>query len=112
MAKNSIQVNSDNITEWMASTGFLFPRTPLELARFDKLYGDEVEDIEGCRVDPNIIISGKSQSRIVGIFDIKVPPQPSMLRMAARKGEGSIPDHIISKIKKNQEKGKSNDNGS
>lgn len=112
MAKNDININSDNITIWLASTGWIFPRTSLELARFDKLYSDTYEDLGDCRVNPDAIIANNRQAKVIDSFDKNKSEVPSYLRMAARKGDTGIPEHILAKIRKNQEKGKQDDNGS
>lgn len=111
MAQNSLNITSENITEWLASTGFIFPRTVVELARFEKLYDEVVEDLRIGVVDPDVILGIKPRTA-------SLPPnlqageiQDSFYRMAARKGDQNIPKHIMDKIKKNQED-KKNDSGS
>jgi len=111
MAKSNLHITSENITEWMASTGFLFPRTMLELERFEKLYGDVQEDLTGCQIDPEIILGRKERNPTVTLTS-KIETQEVKFRMAARKGEGSVPNHIMDKIKQNQDKRKLDDSGS
>ena len=40
MTQNKKHITPENITEWLASTGFLLPRNEVELERFEKLYGE------------------------------------------------------------------------
>ncbi|WP_257670490.1 hypothetical protein [Parapedobacter tibetensis] len=109
MAQSKIHITPDNMSEWLASTGFLFPRNELELARFDRLYPVEEEGIGGFQVDCQAILDGtaKTSKRITLAREAKegdiIP-----LRMVARKG-GNLPKHILDKIKKNQD-GRSKDN--
>lgn len=113
MAQNSLPLTPENMTEWLASTGFIFPRTVIELSRFEKLYDDVYEDLTTGAVDPDVILGLKPKSR-----KLAPPPNPqfgeageSFYKMAARKGDSKIPKHIMDKIKKNQED-KKNDSGS
>jgi hypothetical protein len=112
MARNNQSITSENITAWMACTGFLFPRNELELACFDVLYMDTVIDLTGQLIDPEIIL-GRKPRPIVRITFSKPPEAFDMspLRMVARKG-GDLPQHILDKMKKNQQKHKDNDSGS
>ncbi len=102
MAKNKKHdITPENVNEWLGSTGFLFPRNRTELARFEKLYSDFDHKLSGEIVDPEKIIKGESHS-------ISIEPQQDdndtyeNWKMAARKFQ-DIPDHIIQKMKKNQD---------
>jgi hypothetical protein len=110
MAKNNSNITTDNITEWMASTGFIFPRTVLELTRFDKLYDTYQEDSTGFQIDPDVIL-GKKQRTKMASFTRKTEDKSLNFRMAARKGDSAVPKHIMDKIKKNQDKRKQDDPG-
>ena len=112
MAKNNSNITIDNVTEWMASTGFIFPRTVVELARFEKLYEGYEEDSTGFLIDPDVIL-GKKQRTATAIIPLtpKTEVEESKFRMAARKGDGAVPKHIMDKIKKNQDKRKQDDPG-
>ena len=104
MARNNLHITPDNVAEWMASTGFLFPRTLQELARFEKLYGDVEEDLKGCQVDPEEILRRRQGGNIISMEKKTETEKELKFRMAARKGDSSIPKHIMDKIKKNQDK--------
>ena len=57
MAQNKKHITPENITEWLASTGFLLPRNEVELQRFEKLYGDIDFCLTGQEIDPEKIIN-------------------------------------------------------
>lgn len=106
MAQNKKHITPENITEWLSSTGFLFPRNEVELERFEKLYGELDFGLTGKEIDPDKIIDGTFEEK-------KIPKIPEGInqeeietyRMAARKGN-ALPKHILEKIKKNQNKSK------
>ena len=95
--------------EWMASTGFLFPRTMKELLRFEKLYSDVQINLEGNQIDPEKIL-GRTGGNVISISTIQNKKE-TVLRMAARKGDSNIPQHILDKMKNNQDKRKQDDSG-
>jgi hypothetical protein len=99
-----------NVTEWMASTGFIFPRTVVELARFEKLYDGYQEDSTGFQIDPDVILGKKQRTAIISLSPETEIDEPKF-RMAARKGDAAVPKHIMDKIKKNQDKRKQDDPG-
>lgn len=112
MAQNKKNITPENITEWLSSTGFLFPRNEVELARFEKLYGDIDFGLTGKEIDPDKIINGtfregKIKENIINFKQEETNPY----RMAARNGNG-LPNHIMDKIKKNQNKTKNDSSGS
>ncbi len=111
MEPNKKHITPDNITEWLCSTGYLFPRNELELSRFEKLYGDLNEGITGNEVDPDRIINGTTDTVIIKMPNTEAESNFSEFKMVARNGAG-IPKHILEKMKKNQDKAKNNDNGS
>ena len=104
MAQNKKHITPENITEWLSSTGFLFPRNEVELERFEKLYGDDDFGLTGTEIDPDKIIDGTFSEKII----LKIPDgikqnEISPYRMAARNGN-ALPKHIMDKIIKNQNK--------
>lgn len=111
MEQNKKHITPDNITEWLCSTGFLFPRNELELSRFEKLYGEVNEIISGNEVDPDRIINGITDAIVINISKTEAEPNLSEFKMVARNGNG-VPKHILEKMKKNQNRAKDNDNGS
>lgn len=104
MAQNKKNITSENITEWLASTGFLFPRNELELERFEKLYSEDDYGLTGKEIDPQKIINGTYRKTIIiNIPDDVKDEVINPFRMAARNGS-VLPKHIMDKIKKNQSK--------
>lgn len=111
MAQNKSHITPDNMAEWMASTGFIFPRTMRELMRFEKLFSDVEINLEGSQVDPEKILDRNVSGNI-----IQLPKEENKekehFKMAARKGDSNISQHILDKIKKNQDQRKKDDDGS
>ena len=103
MAQNKMHITSENVDGWLASTGFLFPSTILELHRFEKLYKERNINIEGFKIDPEAILKDIQNGNVVPITFSK---KENEFRMAARKGDSNIPQEILDKIIKNQEKRK------
>lgn len=104
MAQNKKHITPENITEWLSSTGFLFPRNEVELERFEKLFSDDDFGLTGTEIDPDKIIDGTFRGKII----LKIPDsikqnEISPYRMAARNGN-ELPKHIMDKIRKNQNK--------
>lgn len=102
MAQNKKYIISENLTEWLSSTGFLFPRNEVELERFEKLYGDIDFGLTGKEIDPDKIINGtfRETKSVKMPTDVK-QEEINSYRMAARNGN-CLPKHIMDKIKKNQ----------
>ena len=106
MAKDKKNITPENITEWLCSTGFLFPRNEIELERFDKLHGDTDFGLTGKEIDPDKIINGTFRNKKSFELPHEVKKDDVYpYRMAARNGS-SLPKHILDKIKKNQSKPK------
>lgn len=106
MAQNRKHITPENITEWLSSTGFLFPRNESELERFEKLFSDEDFELTGREIDPDKILNGTFREKKI----LEMPPvvdqgEINHLRMAARNGH-NLPKHIMDKIQKNQNKPK------
>lgn len=106
MPQNKKHITPENITEWLASTGFLFPRNEVELERFEKLYDDVDFGLTGKEIDPDKIINDSFREKKI----LKMPAdikqnEISEYKMAARNGKG-LPKHIMDKILKNQNKPK------
>lgn len=96
----------ENITEWLSSTGFLFPSNEMELERFNKLY----PDVESGAIEYNInierILSGNVRTlTIKPMLDNDDVTKIRQYRMVARFGKsGELPPNILDKIKKNEAK--------
>ena len=104
MTQNKKHITPDNITEWLSSTGFLFPRNEIELERFEKLFSDDDFGLKGTEIDPDKIINGSFSENIrLQIPDSIKKDEISPYRIAARNGN-ELPEHILDKIKKNQNK--------
>ncbi len=102
-------INADNFDSWLASTGFLFPTNELELARFNKLFGDLDEQLTGKEIDPERILNGHTRSKILRLNDEpSIEKDFTAYRMVARNGS-IIPKHILDKMKKNQSNSKPDD---
>lgn len=112
MAQNKKHITPENITEWLSSTGFLFPRNEVELERFEKLYGEEDYGLTGKEIDPDKIIDGTfREKKILKMPDNVNKEEISPYRMAARNGN-ELPKHIMDKIKKNQSRPKDDNSAS
>ena len=111
MAQNKSHITPDNMAEWVASTGFIFPRTLRELMRFEKLYGDVEINLEGSQIDPEKILGRKGGADVIQLTQGE-KKEKAHFRMAARKGDSNIPQHILDKIKKNQDQRNKDDDGS
>jgi hypothetical protein len=106
MAQNKKHITPENITEWLASTGFLFPRNEIELERFEKLYGDIDFGLTGKEIDPDEIMNNTfKEKKPVNIPTDIIQNQLREYRMAARNGK-ALPKHILDKIIRNQNKPK------
>jgi len=96
-----IDVKEENLDQWLGSTGFIFPRNESELDTFNKLYQGYDFKLKDVKIDPDQIINGSFslETKILSITkDIDISGI-NELKVAARKGEGSIPDHILKKVK-------------
>ena len=106
MTQNKKHITPENITEWLASTGFLFPRNEIELERFEKLFGDLDFGLKGNEIDPDKIIDDSfREEKILRMPEEINPDEVRQIRMVARKGN-NLPKHIMDKILKNQSKPK------
>ena len=106
MAQNKKHITPENVTEWLASTGFLFPSNDAELERFEKLFEDDDFGLTGKEIDPDRIIDGSfRQSKSIELPRDVNPEDFNSYKMAARNGK-ELPDHIKNKILKNQSKPK------
>ncbi len=103
--KNRLFGNLGDVTEWLCSTGYLFPRNEIELSRFDKLFFNV--EIKGSTVSLDRIL--KNEVREFSVSNIfKQEGEQDVIdafKMVARKGLGDLPDHIFNKMKKNQDNG-------
>jgi hypothetical protein len=106
--KHSGKVDMNNLNEWLRSTGFLFPKNELELARFNELYDDYDFKLKDASIDVKSIIKGNvcSNAKIIDIGVVKnevISNEIEELKMVARKGQ-KVPEHIIEKMKQKHRK--------
>lgn len=111
MAQNKIHITPQNMADWLASTGFMFPRNEMEMARFDKLYPEEAEDVSDFEVNCDRILNGNLKTKMIQLKSEAKEEDIMPLKMVARKG-GNLPKHILDKIKKNQDDRTKNNPGS
>lgn len=95
-----INISEDNFAEWAASTGNMFPRNPVELKRFEKLYSHYEYKLSDDCVDPFTIINGdfKPNTKLV---KLELDDKTNNLSIAARN-LNSLPEHILNKLKRKQ----------
>lgn len=107
MKKNRIEINAENVIEWLAPLGYLFPKNSWELGQFEIIYGNYDYKIIDRPVDVDAIIEGRVQSKAIQHIPLLEEEENSFeqLRMAARKGE-AVPKEILEKMKRNQQKRK------
>ncbi|WP_025144298.1 hypothetical protein [Pedobacter jeongneungensis] len=107
MAQSKLFTDPEEITNWLASTGYLFPRNELELKRYNKLFddGDNIK-LTDSNVSLDRIFSGQ-----VMRFPEGTPFQTydknqiiSDYKMVARNGLNGLPEHILNKMLNNQNK--------
>lgn len=109
MAKNKLPIHEADLYQWISSTGYLLPSNELELARFELLYPADKIVVDASKIDPFAIIDGTRKRREFSFVEIKVDPQEQQeLRMAARR-QADVPEDIILRIKKNQQRDDTSD---
>ena len=87
----------------MCSTGFLFPGNINELKKFDKLYADFNINLTGRQINPEVI-PGRKQKEDNNSTTLNLVSKTEIyFRMAARKGSGNLPQHVLDKMKKNHD---------
>ncbi|WP_262249875.1 hypothetical protein [Parapedobacter soli] len=102
--KSNIFGNLEVVTEWLCSTGYLFPRTETELNRFDKLFSD-VQVINSTVSLERILNNAVRSFPIIDIFRMQSEQDVTdEFRMVARKGLEGLPDHILKKMAENHSK--------
>lgn len=105
MTSKTLFKSPEDWTSWLASTGYLFPRTQLELARYNKLYQDNDQVLlSDSTVSVERILAGKCRLLPAAnpFEDQDISQIEQTYRMVARKGQGQLPEHIRAKMKKNE----------
>jgi hypothetical protein len=105
-AKKIQKIALDYLDDWFASTGFLYPVNEIQLDRFNKLYQDYEFKLKDKKIDVDSITNGTmKRSNIVFPWSEEIPEDNfENLSMAARKGQGAVPQHIIDKMLKKHNK--------
>lgn len=99
-------VTERNLNNVLSSTGYICPRNELELEAFEKLYENFESKIKDEVIDLNEIFEKRSQHKGKVIsFTFEQNENISDLKMAARKGEDSIPTEILEKMKRKHKNG-------
>lgn len=110
MAKLESNITESNLMEWLHSLGYLLPRNEVELIRFEKLNKEVIRSVKDESVNPFAILNGTWQpTAIEPLLNSTLTEDINELKMAARKSDG-IPNHILDKIKRNQNKNGGSDN--
>lgn len=93
-------VNENNLNHWLSSSGYLYPRNEIELDLFEKAYVDYEFKLGNKSIDIDRIINGtlKCQTKVISLFNPDEDMDIKDLKMAARKGEHSIPKEILDKM--------------
>lgn len=100
LKKNSLDISFDDLSSWLAVTGYILPRTEGELARFEKLYADYASKHNINEIDFDKVWNDDEQfgqDEDGKVVDFNFEP----LRMAAR-GLEDISEEIKAKMKANQ----------
>jgi hypothetical protein len=102
-------VNDTNLDHWLSSTGYLYPRNETELDLFEKIHIDYKSKLEDKSIALDSIINGTlgCQTKVISLISPEEKEDIQELKMAARKGNQSIPKEILDKMKdkhKNEDK--------
>lgn len=94
-SNKSKYIDKDNIGQWLSALGFSFPRNEAEEKIFDKVYSKYEHKLKESKIDALKLINEVEKHESV-LENEKVE-----WRMAARN-YGDLPEHIIKKMRKNQ----------
>jgi hypothetical protein len=100
MEPNKLEImpfNPDNSYSWLASCGYIFPSTKVELLRFNSLYGEKDPNISGEQIDPHRIIKKVDEQKI-NVTSLKSSSKKYKLVATIRLKP--LPTHIIEKLRK------------
>jgi len=109
MAQSKTKITAENSSEWLASTGFIFPTNKVELTRFNLLFDEIDASISGNEVDPFKII--KESKRPVTYIGEKQNTKGILQFKMVAANINKLPAHIVKLIKKsgNSQAGKKSD---
>lgn len=100
MKKNRKTLNENEITEILASTGYVFPRNKVELERFEILFGENDYGLTGNEVDPNIILErNQRKPKVIKLSDVENFISDDY-KLVARKDEDICKTDVEKLIKK------------
>lgn len=105
--KNLEKLTEENFDIWLHSLGFLYPMSSVHLQRFDKLYEDYDFKLKNKKIDTKAIIDQSFCSKPIisdKTLNLNLQTEIESLKMIARKGDKSIPQRIIDKMKQNHKK--------
>ena len=88
-------INDDNVGKWLSALGFSFPRNEAEEKIFDKIYSNYAYKLKDVKIDGSKLINEIEKE------ELHVQNEEVEWKMAARN-YGDLPEHIIEKMKKNQ----------
>ena len=92
--KKRSSYKEEQITEILASTGFIFPRNEVDLENFEILYEKENFDLTGQEIDPDVILNrNKSESKIITLSEVRNYMDDD-LKLIARKDDDSFQEEI------------------
>ena len=103
MEVNNNKVTPENSAEWLASCGFIFPRSEKELARFDLLSGGVDPGVPAGVVDPFRIIRNTDLSDEKATV-VPLRKRKTQLRLVAAQLR-PLPAHILRKVGKKDSDG-------
>lgn len=95
------------LDNWLGSTGFLYPRTEIELDRFNKLFEEFDFQLDNQSINPLAIINNTfyNESKTISMIENDINDEIENLRMVARKGDRNLPQHVIDKMRKKHNQG-------
>ena len=107
--KHINKIDQINLDDWMSSLGFTYPKSEVQLSRFNKFYDDYKYKLINPKVDYEAIFnrSLKHKSKVVPFAKDESEGEIDELRMVARKGQtNKLPQHIVDKMRKKHNKPK------
>lgn len=104
--KYSGLVDQNNLDSVLRSTGYLIPKNQEELENFELLYDNFDSKLKDIVINITEITRGNvcQQGKIVSMTS-PLSEDISELKMAARKGENSIPKEILDKMVRKHKNG-------
>lgn len=100
------KIGLEDLNNWLASTGYLYPMNELQLERFNILHQDYNFKLTGTHIDVNSILNNtiKRSAKIIKINENNLVDDIENLRMVARNGKSKLPQHIVDKMRRKHNK--------